>query len=94
MMDKLIEYLKEYEALCQKYDIEISSCGCCNSPYLTEKFEEVEVENIDFDRKTKKLKFSIKYGDYDYYYNKLIRTNIDIETLEKIKDEVRWIEEN
>ena len=41
MIDKLIDFLKEYEALCAKYDTEISSCGCCNSPYLAEEFEKL-----------------------------------------------------
>ena len=28
------EFLKEYELLCQKYNMGLEGCGCCNSPYL------------------------------------------------------------
>jgi hypothetical protein len=30
------EFLKEYEILCKKYNITINSCGCCDSPWLTD----------------------------------------------------------
>ena len=28
------EFLKEYELLCQKYNMGFNGCGCCGSPYL------------------------------------------------------------
>lgn len=27
------EFLREYEALCEKHGIIIDSCGCCRSPW-------------------------------------------------------------
>lgn len=29
-------FLSEYKQLCEKYLLEVDSCGCCNSPFLTE----------------------------------------------------------
>lgn len=31
-----IEFLKEYELLCQKYKMGLQGCGCCGSPYLND----------------------------------------------------------
>ena len=28
------EFLKEYKVLCEKYEIFISACGCCSSPWI------------------------------------------------------------
>lgn len=30
----IYNFLKEYERICQKYNISISGCGCCGSPFL------------------------------------------------------------
>ena len=30
------EFLKEYEKLCRKYNLIISGCGCCDSPFITD----------------------------------------------------------
>ena len=34
MIEKTIAFLKEYKALCEKYKLFISACGCCDSPWL------------------------------------------------------------
>ncbi len=34
-LDKRIEFLKEYKTLCEKYNLTVNSCGCCNSPWIT-----------------------------------------------------------
>lgn len=31
---KYIEFLKEYNKLCQKYGMGLEGCGCCGSPSL------------------------------------------------------------
>ena len=50
---KHIEFLKEYEKLCKKYNMGLHGCGCCESPYLIdcngEKWDYVEkLDNIKF----------------------------------------------
>ena len=50
---KHIEFLKEYEKLCKKYNMGLHGCGCCESPYLIdgngEKWDYVEdLDNINF----------------------------------------------
>lgn len=47
-----INFLKEYEKLCKKYNMGLCGCGCCESPYLVdyndEKCSYVEyLENIN-----------------------------------------------
>lgn len=34
--DRLLGFASEYQAMCEKYNLEITACGCCNSPWLTE----------------------------------------------------------
>lgn len=48
-----IEFLKEYEKLCKKYNMGLYGCGCCESPCLIdcndEKWGYVEkLDNIKF----------------------------------------------
>lgn len=33
---RLVHFAEEYRILCQKYNLYVDSCGCCNSPYLSE----------------------------------------------------------
>ena len=50
--NNVIEYLEEYQKLCQKYKMGLNGCGCCGSPYLCiYKNEEVEhiIDNINYD---------------------------------------------
>ena len=46
-----IEFLKEYEKLCQKYKMGISACGCCDSPFLINHENEVEITNIKYNKR-------------------------------------------
>ena len=32
--NNVINFLKEYQDLCQKYKMGLKGCGCCGSPYL------------------------------------------------------------
>lgn len=60
-MDIVLEFLLEYLKLCLKYNLQLSACGCCNSPYLIHakktdfiifyKIADVENIYIDFDNK-------------------------------------------
>lgn len=44
-----IEFLKEYEKLCKKYNMGLHGCGCCESPHLIDCNGETwdYVENLD-----------------------------------------------
>ena len=55
---QLKEFLKEYEALCNKYNLLVSACGCCDSPYLVC----LEYENKDTikEKVTESIKNEIK----------------------------------
>ena len=50
-MDKAKEFLKEYEKLCQKYEMGLQGCGCCGSPYLIVYHEEdrTDIDNVNFE---------------------------------------------
>ncbi len=37
---------KELVALCAKYEINISGCGCCNSPWILDKDGELVFEGV------------------------------------------------
>lgn len=60
-MGIVLKFLLDYLKLCLKYNLQVSSCGCCNSPYLIHNkntdfiifYKMVDVENIyiDFDNK-------------------------------------------
>lgn len=82
-MEKVIEFLKEYEELCKKHDMWISACGCCDSPYLVTRVdEEFGIGFIDFSDQEKKVIFTVshyKNGKYDY-----TKHAVDIEQLEEL----------
>ena len=60
-MEEIKKFLLDYLELCLKYNLQVSSCGCCNSPYLIRSkqanfitfYKNVDIENIcvDFDDK-------------------------------------------
>ena len=37
MREEVKNFLKEYEKLCQKYEMGLVGCGCCGSPALVDK---------------------------------------------------------
>lgn len=43
---RVLGFATEYAALCQKYDVRIEACGCCNSPFLVVG-ESIFVDGID-----------------------------------------------
>lgn len=56
----VLKFLLDYLKLCLKYNLQVSSCGCCNSPFLIQakktdfifyKIVDVEDIYIDFDNK-------------------------------------------
>ena len=50
------EFLQELTKLSKKYKIYINGCGCCGSPYLTEKEPEVisPASEIGWDKEKQK----------------------------------------
>ena len=55
---KAKEFLNEYEKLCNKYNLSIGACGCCNSPYLDDDFYTINIGNINYDEG--KLSYNIE----------------------------------
>ena len=60
-MDRLSNFLKELAELTIKYDLEITGCGCCGSPYLVDNKEEYDVEDLEFVYNKKGLEFKEGY---------------------------------
>lgn len=77
----VLDYLKEYESLCKKYNLTIDGCGCCGSPFIDNvKFDEDEIYEInEIKLENNKLMFNIKrkYSDCFFY-----KSNVDLEWLE------------
>lgn len=64
-MEAIKKFLLDYLELCLKYNLQLSSCGCCNSPYLIHAkqsdfiifYNIVDIENINVDFDDKCIKF-------------------------------------
>lgn len=76
-MERIIEFLKEYEEVCKNYNISIGACGCCSSPYLCAGTDDYDISHIHFVESENKLRFTYWNGDKTMY-------DIDIERLEEI----------
>lgn len=60
-MEEIKNFLLDYLELCLKYNLQLSACGCCNSPYLIRNkqadfisfYKMLDIENVyvDFDDK-------------------------------------------
>lgn len=48
-MERLENFLKELSELAKKYNIAISGCGCCGSPYIDDFQKEFDGEELRFD---------------------------------------------
>lgn len=57
---KVKEFLNEYEKLCNKYNLSIGACDCCDSPYLDDDFYTINIRNINYDEG--KLSYNIEYS--------------------------------
>ena len=38
-------FIREYEALCRKYNMYVGACGCCNSPWIVRAWDQKEIED-------------------------------------------------
>lgn len=69
-MEAIKKFLLDYLNLCLKYNIKISACGCCNSPYLLRNdlvdfvAYTVDVEHIEVDFENKCIEFYINGISY------------------------------
>lgn len=81
---EILNYLKEYESLCKKYNFNINGCGCCGSPFIEledNKNNIYYLENIKLNNNN--LIFDIRqtsYGDMDGNY--LFEADVNLEWLE------------
>lgn len=49
-MERLESFLKELAELTKKYNIAISGCGCCGSPYIYDFQKEFDGDDLYFDK--------------------------------------------
>lgn len=59
MEKNLYDFLKEYEQLCQKYNLGFGGCGCCGSPFVGLGYDngyfKDYVENVNYDYEKKQV---------------------------------------
>ena len=90
--ENVIQFLKQYEKICNLYGYQICACGCCNSPYLNNLVGNYEIEDIEMNNEI--LQFTlIAKDEFDDGY--LRYTHKKIEDLEeKCKEYYKKMEEN
>ena len=76
-LEEVYSYLTEYKDLCKKYGMEISACGCCDSPYLI-GLKYIKIENISIEKNELFNKCELTF-DFDF---------IDIDKRTKIYKEI------
>lgn len=58
------EFLKELQALCKKYNVTISGCGCCESPWV--EFKDETMECLYADSEKLEITPRINHGNATY----------------------------
>ena len=75
----VIQFLKQYEKICNIYGYQICACGCCNSPYLNHTIGDYEIEDIEI--KESELIFTlIKRNEEGKYITYKYQTIKDLES--------------
>ena len=59
-LEKMTEFLQDYEVLCRKHGLYLHGCGCCGSPFLNEMNAEYELFFNDYTK-------HVCYEEYDFY---------------------------
>ena len=84
-MEVIKSFLLDYLKLCLQYNIKISSCGCCNSPFLlfNKSVEFITpnnsyIEDVEVDFENKCIEFDVDGTSYKMYVNG------------EIKEIIRW----
>lgn len=45
--EKISHFLSEYKLICEKYQLEVFSCGCCDSPWVQQVHNlEAHIEHL------------------------------------------------
>lgn len=72
MSKEVVNFLRSYLILCLKYNIEISSCGCCSSPFILYRRElfvgrsnEITDISIDFNKRIVNFDYDGEYFSID-----------------------------
>ena len=76
-MEAIRKFLLDYLELCLKYNMQLSSCGCCNSPYLIRNktadfitfYKIVDIENVSVDFDNKCIEFDEDDARYQMNLN-------------------------
>ena len=58
-MNRLEEFLKELSELTQKHGFYIYGCGCCGSPWINDRKNEVDADDLYYN--DEKQKYEVKY---------------------------------
>ena len=88
-LQKIYNYLVEYEKLCNKYGWNIWGCGCCESPLLSnywDKENNFRVEEIKYDGKKIYFSFVDKTEYIKEYYGYKTIEKMDLKQLKEYID--------
>lgn len=91
-LERIYNYLYEYEKLCQKYHLHLWACGCCESPCLSNEFEDecnFKVENIGYDEKEFTFTFINKTKYIEEEYGCETIENMNLEQLKEFIDNIK-----
>lgn len=62
IVEKTKKFLREYELLCQKYEMGLTGCGCCGSPILNIKDDKkIQLYNVKYDIEAEGIKIDSEY---------------------------------
>lgn len=91
-LERIYNYLCEYEKICNKYDLYVWACGCCKSPSLSNEFEDecnFEIEEIEYEDKNIKFTFinKTKYIKEHYGYETI--KGMNLKQLKKFIDSIK-----
>ena len=89
-LEEVYSYLTEYKDLCKKYGIEITGCGCCDSPYLT-GLKHIEIGNICIEKNELFDKYELSFNfDFIDIDKRTKKYNEIMKKLEKFKSIISY----
>lgn len=91
-LERIYNYLCEYEKLCNKYDLYVWACGCCASPSLSNVFEDeynFKIEEIEYDGKNIKFTFINKTKYIRKYYGYETIDSMNLKQLKEFVDNIK-----
>lgn len=82
----MINFLKEYQTLCQKYKMGLEGCGCCGSPFI--EVDNKGLYDINYDYKTDKINLynneERKKSDLDTYIESFLENHKEYKDEQKM----------